>query len=165
MKVLITGGAGYVGSVITEELVSVGHEPVLYDSLVNGHAAAIPPDVLVVRGDVRDTALLERTLREEHIEAVIHMAGLIEAGISVKYPEQFFATNVGGAASVCEAMCAVGVRRLVFSSTGAIYGNTNAAPFDEETPAHPENPYAESKLMAERMLAIIAPARDLVCTA
>jgi UDP-glucose 4-epimerase len=164
MKVLVTGGAGYVGSVITEELLSAGHEPVLYDSLVNGHTAAIPPDVLVVRGDVRDTALFERTLREEHIEAVIHMAGLIEAGLSVKYPEQFFATNVGGAASVCEAMCAVGVRRLVFSSTGAIYGNTNVAPFDEETPAHPENPYAESKLIAERMLASIAPARDLVCT-
>jgi UDP-glucose 4-epimerase len=93
------------------------------------------------------------------------MAALIEAGFSVKFPEQFFATNVGGAASVCEAMCETGVRRLVFSSTGAIYGNTNEAPFDEETPAHPENPYAESKLMAERMLATIAPTRDLVCTA
>jgi UDP-glucose 4-epimerase len=165
MKVLVTGGAGYVGSVITEELLSAGHEPVIYDLLLNGHAAAIPSSVPVVRGDVRDTALVARTLRDERIEAVIHMAGLIEAGLSVKYPEQFFATNVGGAASVCEAMCAAGVRRLVFSSTGAIYGNTNEAPFDEETPAHPENPYAESKLMAERMLATIAPARDLVCTA
>src|SRR5690242_18486202 len=164
MKVLITGGAGYVGSVITEELVSVGHEPVVYDALLNGHIAAVPPGVPVVRGDVRDTALLARTMRDERIEAVIHMAALIEAGFSVKIPEQFFATNVGGAASVCEAMCAVGVRRLVFSSTGAIYGNTNEAPFDEETPAHPENPYAESKLMAERMLATIAPTRDLVCT-
>ncbi len=165
MKVLVTGGAGYIGSVITEELLSAGHEPVIYDSLLNGHAAAIPPSVPVVRGDVRDTALLARTLRDERIEAVIHMAALIEAGLSVTFPEQFFATNVGGVASVCEAMCEVGVRRLVFSSTGAIYGNTNEAPFDEETPAHPENPYAESKLMAERMLATIAPARDLVCTA
>lgn len=164
MKVLVTGGAGYIGSVITEELLSAGHEPVAYDALLNGHAAAIPPGVPVVRGDVRDTALLARTLRDERIEAVIHMAALIEAGFSVKFPEQFFATNVGGAASVCEAMCAVGVRRLVFSSTGAIYGNINEAPFDEETPAHPENPYAESKLMAERMLATIAPTRDLVCT-
>ncbi|HEU4783296.1 MAG TPA: UDP-glucose 4-epimerase GalE [Ktedonobacterales bacterium] len=164
MKVLVTGGAGYIGSVITEELLSAGHKPVVYDALLNGHAAAIPNGVPVVRGDVRDTALLARTLRDERIEAVIHMAALIEAGFSVKFPEQFFATNVGGAASVCEAMCAVGVRRLVFSSTGAIYGNTNEAPFDEETPAHPENPYAESKLMAERMLATIALARDLVCT-
>ncbi|HEX5546818.1 MAG TPA: UDP-glucose 4-epimerase GalE, partial [Ktedonobacterales bacterium] len=159
-----TGGAGYIGSVITEELLSAGHAPVVYDALLNGHAAAVPPGVPVVRGDVRDTALLARTLRDERIEAVIHMAALIEAGFSVKFPEQFFATNVGGAASVCEAMCATGVRRLVFSSTGAIYGNTNEAPFDEETPAHPENPYAESKLMAERMLATIASARDLVCT-
>ncbi len=164
MKVLVTGGAGYVGSVIIEELLSAGHEPVIYDSLLNGHPAAIPPGVPVVRGDARDTALLTRTLRDERIEAVIHMAGLIEAGLSVKYPEQFFAANVGGAASVCEAMCAVGVRRLVFSSTGSIYGNANAAPFDEETPAHPENPYAESKLMAERMLATIAPLRELGCT-
>ncbi|HEX5159238.1 MAG TPA: UDP-glucose 4-epimerase GalE [Ktedonobacterales bacterium] len=165
MKVLVTGGAGYIGSVIIEALLSAGHAPVVYDALLNGHVAAIPPGVPVVRGDVRDTALLVRTLRDERIEAVIHMAALIEAGFSVKYPEQFFATNVGGAASVCEAMCAAGVGRLVFSSTGAIYGNTNEAPFDEETPAHPENPYAESKLMAERMLATIAPTRDLVCTA
>jgi UDP-glucose 4-epimerase len=165
MKVLVTGGAGYIGSVITEELLNARHEPVIYDSLVNGHAAAIPSGVPVVQGDVRDTALLVQTLRDESIEAVIHMASLIEAGFSVKFPEQFFATNVGGLASVSEAMCATGVRRLVFSSTGAIYGNTNEAPFDEETPAHPENPYAESKLMAERMLATIAPARNLVCTA
>src|SRR6185437_13707768 len=121
--------------------------------------------VPVVRGDVRDTALVARTLRDERIEAVIHLAGLIEAGLSVTYPEQFFAANVGGTASVCEAMCAAGVRRLVFSSTGSIYGNTNIAPFSEETPASPENPYAASKLMAEQMLDIIAPARDLVCTA
>ena len=165
MKVLVTGGAGYIGSVVTEELLNAGHEPVLYDSMVKGHAAAIPPDVLVVRGDVRDTALLERTLRDERIEAVIHLAGLIEAGLSVLYPEQFFAANVGGSASVCEAMCAAGVRRLVFSSTGALYGNSNATPFSEETPADPENPYAESKLMVEWMLATIAPARDLACTA
>lgn len=165
MKVLVTGGAGYIGSVITEELLGAGHETVIYDSMINGHEAALPQDVLVVRGDVRDTALLERTLRDERVEAVIHMAGLIEAGLSVVYPERFIAANVGGTASVCEAMCAVGVRRLVFSSTGSIYGNTNIAPFDEETPASPENPYSESKLMSERMLAIIAPARDISCTA
>lgn len=165
MKVLVTGGAGYIGSVITEELLRAGHEPVIYDSLLNGHAAAIPTGITLVRGDVRDTTLLERTLRDERIEAVIHMAGLIEAGFSVTHPDQFFAANVGGSASVCEAMCAAGVRRLVFSSTGAIYGNSNKAPFTEDTPAAPENPYAESKLMVERMLASIAPARDMVCTA
>lgn len=165
MKVLVTGGAGYIGSVIIEGLLDAGHEAVIYDSMINGHEAALPQGVPVVRGDVRDTTLLERTLRDERIEAVIHMAGLIEAGLSVTYPERFFAANVGGTASVCEAMCAVGVRRLVFSSTGSIYGNTNTAPFDEETPPSPENPYAESKLISERMLAVIAPARNIACTA
>jgi UDP-glucose 4-epimerase len=165
MKVLVTGGAGYIGSVIAEELVNAGHEPVIYDSLLKGHAAAIPPNVRMVRGDVRDTALLQRTLQDERVEAVIHMAGLIEAGISVVEPEQFFSANVGGSASVCEAMVASGVRRLVFSSTGSIYGNASKIPYSEETPANPENPYAESKLMVERMLATIAPARGLVCTA
>lgn len=165
MRVLVTGGAGYIGSVITEELLNAGHEPVIYDSLLNGHAAAIPAGVPVVRGDVRDTTLVLRTLRDERIEGVIHMAGLIEAGFSVKYPEQFFSANVGGVASVCEAMCEAGVGRLVFSSTGSIYGNTGKIPFREDAPPHPENPYAESKLLAERMLATIAPARGLTCTA
>ena len=99
MKVLVTGGAGYIGSVITEELLTAGHEPVIYDSLLKGHPAAIPSDVLVVRGDARDTALLTRTMRDERIEAVIHMAALIEAGHSVKYPEQFFDDDAADIAS------------------------------------------------------------------
>jgi UDP-glucose 4-epimerase len=165
MKVLVTGGAGYIGSVITEELLSAGHEPIIYDAFLNGHAAAIPDKAQTVRGDVRDTALLLRTLREGRVDAVIHMAGLIEAGISVTEPQQFFAANVGGTASVCQAMCEAGVQRLVFSSTGSLYGNANTVPFSEDTPLNPENPYAESKRMAEQMLATIAPARNLVCTA
>jgi len=165
MRVLVTGGAGYIGSVITEELLVVGHEPVIFDTLLNGHLKAIPDGLPVVQGDVRDTALLEQTLRAERIEAVIHLAALIEAGLSVQYPERFFSANVGGTASVCEAMCSAGVRRLVFSSTGSLYGNSGTPPFAEDAPAHPENPYAASKLMCEEMLGIVAPARELVCTA
>lgn len=165
MKVLVTGGAGYIGSVTTEELLAAGHEPVIYDSFIKGHAAAIPDGVAVVRGDVRDTALLTRTLRDERIEAVMHLAGLIEVSLSVTNPEQFFAANVGGSASLCEAMGAADVRRLVFSSTGSLYGDSDKLPFHEDDPTNPENPYAESKLMVERMLAVIAPAHGLVCSA
>ena len=164
MKVLVTGGAGYIGSVITEELLAAGHEPVIYDSFVKGHAAAVPDGVAVVEGDVRETALLLRTLRDERIEAVIHLAGLIEIGLSVTHPEQFFAANVGGSASVAEAICAAGVRRLVFSSTGSLYGDSDALPFREDAPTMPVNPYSASKLMVEQMLATIAPAHDLVAT-
>jgi UDP-glucose 4-epimerase len=161
---LVTGGAGYIGSVTTEALLAAGHEPVIYDSFVKGHAAAVPDGVTVVRGDVRDTALLLRTLRDERIEAVMHLAGLIEVGLSVTHPEQFFAANVGASASVAEAICAAGVRRLVFSSTGSLYGDSDALPFREDAPTMPVNPYSASKLMVEQMLATIAPAHDLVAT-
>ena len=164
MKVLVTGGAGYIGSVITEDLLTAGHEPVIYDSFVKGHAAAVPDGVAVVEGDVRETALLLRTLRDERIEAVIHLAGLIEIGLSVTHPEQFFAANVGGSASAAEAICAAGVRRLVFSSTGSLYGDSDALPFREDAPTMPVNPYSASKLMVEQRLATIAPAHDLVAT-
>ena len=164
MKVLVTGGAGYIGSVITEELLAAGHEPVIYDSFVKGHAAAVPNGVAVVEGDVRETARLLRTLRDERIEAVIHLAGLIEIGLSVTHPEQFFAANVGGSASVAEAICAAGVRRLVFSSTGSLYGDSDALPFREDAPTMPVNPYSASKLMVEKMLTTITLAHDLIAT-
>ena len=164
MKVLVTGGAGYIGSVITEDLLTAGHEPVIYDSFVKGHAAAVPNGVAVVEGDVREPARLLRTLRDERIEAVIHLAGLIEIGLSVTHPEQFFAANVGGSASVAEAICAAGVRRLVFSSTGSLYGDSDALPFREDAPTMPVNPYSASKLMVEKMLTTITLAHDLIAT-
>ncbi len=164
MRVLVTGGAGYIGSVIVEELTQAGHSAVVYDSLVKGHPQALAPDIPLVRGDVLDTERLRATLVEHEIEAIIHMAALIEVGFSVAHPDRFFENNVGGSISVVRAMLDAGVKRLVFSSTGSLYGNTDRLPIPEEEPTRPTNPYAESKLMVERMLEWVAPAHGLTCT-
>src|SRR5215469_5906613 len=165
MRVLVTGGAGYIGSVIVEELASAGHEPVVYDTFAKGHAGALDPAVPVVHGDVLDTARMRETMERHQIDAVIHMAGLIEVGLSVTRPEAFFVTNMGGSIGVVSAMVAAGVKRFVFSSTAALYGDPERLPIAEDEPTRPTNPYGESKLMVERMLAWVAPAHGLACTA
>ena len=164
MRVLVTGGAGYIGSVIVEELVSAGHQPVVYDSFVRGHRGAVTDGVPVVEGDVTDTASVAATLREHGSEAVIHMAALIEVAESVANPERFFANNVGGSISVVNAMVAVGVKRFVFSSTAALYGDPDRLPITEDEPAKPTNPYGETKLAVERMLRWVAPTHGIACT-
>lgn len=165
MQVLVTGGAGFIGSVIVEELVKAGHTPVVYDSLAKGRRAALAPEVALVEGDVRDSAAVRRALEEHTIEAVIHMAGLIEVGLSVTHPALFFEANVGGSLSVVRAMLDVGVKKLVFSSTAAVYGDPQHLPIAEDAPATPTNPYGASKLMMEQMLGWIAPAHGLAATA
>ena len=165
MRVLVTGGAGYIGSAIVEELVAQGHDPVVYDSLIKGHAAALPQGVPLVRGDVRDGDNVRQTLLDHACEAVIHMAGLIEVEGSVRHPEQYFDVNVGGGIAVLNAMIATGVKRLVFSSTAAIYGDPEHLPIPEDAPAQPTNPYGETKFLFERMLRWTAPAAGLTCTA
>lgn len=164
MRVLVTGGAGYIGSVIVEELVRAGHTPIVYDSFAKGHAAATAADVAIVRGDVRDTERLRAALREHDVEAVIHMAALIEVGLSVTHPETFFENNVGGSISVLRAMVDANVKKIVFSSTAALYGDTDRFPITEDEPTRPTNPYGESKLMVEQMLRWIAPAHGIVAT-
>jgi UDP-glucose 4-epimerase len=165
MQVLVTGGAGFIGSVIVEELARAGHTPVVYDSLVKGHVSALQPDVAMVNGDVRDTDRLKAALRSYEIEAVIHMAGLIEVGLSVTNPDRFFENNVGGSMSALRAMLDTGVKKLVFSSTAAVYGDPVSLPITEDAPLQPTNPYGESKLMVERILGWAAPAHGLTCTA
>lgn len=164
MRVLVTGGAGYIGSVIVEELVKAGHAPVVYDSFVRGHRAAVIDGVPVVEGDVNDTALVAQTLKQYDVEAVIHMAALIEVAESVANPERFFANNVGGSVSVLNAMVECGVKRLVFSSTAALYGDPERLPITEDEPTKPTNPYGESKLAVERMLGWVAATHGMVCT-
>ncbi len=165
MRVLVTGGAGYIGSVIVEELLRVGHAPVVYDSFVKGHRDALAPGVITVEGDITDTARLRVTLAEQRIEAVIHMAALVDVALSVAHPERFFQNNVGGSASVLSAMVESGVKRLIFSSTAALYGDPEILPIAETAPTQPTNPYGASKLIFEQMLAWAAPVHGITATA
>ncbi len=165
MRVLVTGGAGYIGSVIVEELARAGHTPIVYDSLVKGHRNSLAADVTLIQDDVADTERLRRALTDYEIEAVIHMAALIEVGFSVTNPDRFFETNVGGTMSVLRAMIDTGVKKLVYSSTAALYGDPEHLPIDEDQPTLPTNPYGQSKLMAEQMMRWVAPAHGLTCTA
>ena len=165
MRVLVTGGAGYIGSVIVEELIRAGHEATVFDSLARGHIDAVHPAAKLICGMVQDRSLLVQTLRERQIDAVIHMAAFIEVGESVVHPELFFQNNVVGSLEVVRAMIEAGVTRLVFSSTAALYGDPERVPIKEDDVTVPTNPYGESKLAVERMLRWIAPVHGMQVTA
>jgi UDP-glucose 4-epimerase len=153
MRVLVTGGAGYIGSVVATELLRSGNEVIIYDNLSRGHRQAVPQDAELVVGDLADRASLDHLLRSRAIDAVMHFAALIEAGESMKAPETFFRNNTANALTLLEAMLAAGVKRFVFSSTAALYGNPERTPIEEDDPLRPTNAYGESKLLVERMLA------------
>jgi UDP-glucose 4-epimerase len=153
MRVLVTGGAGYIGSIVTAELVRAGHQVTVYDSLVRGHREAVHPSVAFVRGDTGDRATLARTLSEGRFDAVMHFAAFIEAGESMRKPELYFENNTANALSLLTTMLEHGVNRFVFSSTAAVYGDPEYMPIDEDHPLNPVNAYGASKLMVERMLA------------
>jgi len=153
MRVVVTGGAGYIGSVVADELLQAGHEVVVFDNLSRGHRQAVPKNAELVVGDLADRAALDGLFRPRTIDAVMHFAALIEAGESMKAPEQFFRNNTANALTLVEAMLAAGVRHLVFSSTAALYGNPERTPIEEEDSLRPTNAYGESKLLMERMLA------------
>jgi len=151
MRVLVTGGAGYIGSHTTLALAAAGHEPVVYDNLRQGHRWAVQWGPLV-EGDLRDTARLAAALREHRIEAVLHFAALIAVGESVAEPRRYLDNNVAGTLSLLNAMEQTAVRNVVFSSTAAVYGDPLRLPMDEEHPKAPVSPYGDSKWMAERIL-------------
>jgi UDP-glucose 4-epimerase len=153
MKVLVTGGAGYIGSAVVGQLVAVGHEVVVFDNLSRGHRKAVPDGVDLVVGDIADRNLLDRIFGVSDVDAVMHFAALIEAGESMKAPEQFFRNNGLNTLTVLEAMLAAGVKRFVFSSTAALFGNPDRTPIEEDDAVRPTNAYGESKLLVERMLA------------
>ena len=150
MRVLVTGGAGYIGSHTVSRLVADGHTVSVLDSLEHGYPAAVAGVPLHV-GDVRDTSLVGELLREHRSEAVIHFAASKSVGESVADPGRYFDVNVTGSLSLLRAMAETGVRRLVLSSTCAVYGTPDDLPVAESSPIRPENPYGESKYLMERM--------------
>src|SRR5437762_6263290 len=151
MRILVTGGAGYVGSHCLRALLAGGHEAVVYDNLSRGHKQAVPAGLLV-EGDLTDEAKLTALLKDRKIEAVMHFAALALVGESVEKPELYYRNNVAGSFHLLEAMRQAGVWRIVFSSTTATYGTPEKMPIAETTPQQPINPYGFSKLVVERML-------------
>ena len=150
-KILVTGGAGYIGSHTVYFLRKSGHSVIVVDSLARGHRDAVPPDILRVL-DLRDTEQVASLLTEEHIDAVIHFAAYIAVGESTQFPELYFTNNVSGSISLFDAMLRAGVKRVVFSSTAAAYGIPERVPISEDEPFAPINPYGESKVITEKIL-------------
>lgn len=148
-RILVTGGAGYIGSITAYHLLQRGYDVVVVDDLSRGHRANVPPDRLHVLR-LQDTAALIPLLRG--VDAVVHFAAFIAVGESAREPESYFSNNIGGSLSLFEAMGKSGVRRLVFSSTAAVYGNPLSVPIPEDAPFAPVSPYGESKTTVERIL-------------
>lgn len=152
MRVLVTGGAGYIGSVLTEELLSAGHEVTVYDNLSKGHRDAVPEGAAFVEGDLLDGERLRGALRDRKIEAVVHMAASSLVGESVADPAKYYRANVEGGLSLLDAMRLEGVGMMVFSSTAAVYGEPVQQPIEETAPTAPTSPYGETKLAFEHAL-------------
>jgi UDP-glucose-4-epimerase GalE len=149
LTVLVTGGAGYIGSHAAKALARAGHHVVVYDNLVAGHREAVKYGEFV-RGDILDPATLRSTMEKHGVEAVMHFAAFLDVGESVREPVKYYRNNVGGVVNVLEAMAALEVGTLVFSSTCATYGEPTETPITESHPQRPINSYGESKLVAER---------------
>jgi UDP-glucose 4-epimerase len=152
-RVLVTGGAGYIGSVITAQLLQQGFEVVVLDNLSNGSKKAVPSGAKLVQGDLADRAALEQLFREKTFDAVMHFAAFMDVGESMKFPEKYFRNNTANTLTLLETMLAHRVQRLVFSSTAALYGTPQRTPIEESDPLQPTNAYGESKLLVEQMLA------------
>ncbi len=161
MKLLVTGGAGYIGSVVTARLVEGGHDVVVLDDLSTGHADAVPESARLVVAGIDDAATVQELLAGG-VEAVLHFAAKSLVGESEQVPERYFANNVGGTLSLLESMVATDVRRLVFSSTCAVYGEPDElGPVDESTPLRPASAYGASKVAADLMISAFCRAHQL----
>ena len=152
MKILVTGGAGYIGSVVTAELLKAGHEVIVLDNLSRGHRSALPEAATLMVGDVADRESLNLLFKSHPVDAVMHFAAFIEVAESMKVPELYYRNNTAGTLTLLEAILAAGVRKFVFSSTAALYGNPERTPIREEDKLAPTNPYGDSKFLVERML-------------
>lgn len=152
MKILVVGGAGYIGSHAVRQLVKQGNKVIVLDSLYTGHRKSVDSKAKFYQGDIEDTFLVSKILRDEKIGAVMHFAAYSLVGESVKKPLKYYDNNVAGMISLLEAMNDVGVKYLVFSSSAATYGVPENLPITEETPLNPINPYGETKMMMEKMM-------------
>lgn len=152
MSWLVTGGAGYIGAHVVRALADAGLDTVVLDDLSTGHRGFVSADIAFVEGSILDTDLVARTLREHAVAGVIHVAGYKYAGESVRLPLHTYEQNVTGTASLLRAMAEVGVDRVVFSSSAAVYGTPDVPVVTEATPTRPESPYGESKLIGEWLL-------------
>jgi UDP-glucose 4-epimerase len=162
MKILLTGGAGYVGSACLRWLLKHGHDPIAYDDLSEGNTAAVPDaSSRLIVGDIASTDDLAEVLRQRGIEAVMHFAALASVPDSIADPEAYYRVNCGGTKSVLDAMRATGVRKILFSSTAATYGFHSEMPLRESSPQTPETPYGSTKLAAEWLIKDYARAYGL----
>jgi UDP-glucose 4-epimerase len=152
MKVFVTGGAGYIGSVCVEELLNAGHAVTVFDNLTEGHRSAVDPRAQFVFADLADRAAVLAAMKTSGAEAVLHFAANALVGESMTNPSKYFRNNVASGINLIDAAVECGVRKFVFSSTCATYGPPERVPIDEELPQRPINPYGESKLMFEKML-------------
>ena len=153
MKILVTGGAGYIGSIVAQELIRAGHEVVVFDSLVRGHRSAVPKEATFVHGDLLEQRALAKIFQEHDFFAIMHFAALIESGESMEKPALYLRNNALGSLNLLEAAVTQGVKRFVLSSTADVYGVPVRERIVESDPLQPINPYGESKLLVERMLA------------
>lgn len=151
--ILVTGGAGYIGSITAELLLSRGEQVVVLDNLERGHRAAVPAGVPFYEGNVGDQQLVAQIAREHELEACIHFAALAYVGESINEPERYYSNNVAQGTALLESLQKAGVRRFVFSSSCATYGEPQETPISEDHPQHPTNPYGSTKLLMEKALA------------
>lgn len=152
MKLFVTGGAGYIGSICVEELLNAGHQVTVFDNLSEGHRQAIDPRARAIEGNLADREAVRKALSDSGAEAVLHFAAHALVGESMTNPSKYFRNNVASGINLLDAMVACGVKKMIFSSTCAIYGIPDRVPMTEDLPQAPNNPYGESKLMFEKML-------------
>src|ERR1043166_8455029 len=161
MNVLVTGGAGYIGSVICDQLLESGHRVVVYANLAKGHRDAVSDAAVLVEADLLDADRLKQALRDHAVDAVIHMAAWSLVGESMSQPSKYYRNNLWASLGLVEAMIFSGITRVVFSSTAAVYGNPEKQPIEETDETEPTNPYGETKLSVERALHWYSMAHDL----
>jgi UDP-glucose 4-epimerase len=161
MKVLVAGGAGYIGSHCVRQLIAAGHQPVVLDNLVYGHRAAVPTTVKLYDSNMGDPASLDRIFAAEKIDVVMHFAAFAYVGESVKNPLKYYQNNVAATLTVLETMLKHGVKKFVFSSTCATYGVPSKMPITEDSPQAPINPYGQTKLDVENALRALAHGQGL----